>query len=133
MVSFFNEKGFETILISGSNKEIVDLYKDKLGFSKIFGTEVEVKDGIYTGNLLQNTVLDVAKEKIFMKVVAEDNIDTENSYGFGDTEHDKAFLTKVGHPIPINPNPGLKQYAEEHGWQTFTFSDNVFEKIKSKL
>jgi len=133
LVSLFNEKGFLTVAISGSNEELLNLYQEKLGFDRVFATQLEVNNGIYTGKLLKNLVLDEAKREVVLGISREHVLDLESSYGFGDSEHDRAFLDKVGNPVAINPGKQLRQYAAEHGWLIFNFNDSVAEEIQKAL
>lgn len=133
LVALFNEEGFTTIAISGSNEELLDLYKEKLGFSKVFATKLEIEDGVYTGNLLRTLVLDEEKNKVIDTISRDGDIDFDSSYGFGDSEHDRAFLDRVGNPVAINPGKRLREHAEKSGWLFFEMSDNVREEIQKLL
>lgn len=133
LISLFNKQGYRTITISGSHIELLSLYKDKFGFSDTFGTIVETKNGVYTGKLITNSVLDTDKHAIFLRFVQDNTIDTAHSFGLGDTEHDLAFLSHVGNPVAVNPTTLLEKYAREHSWPTFKFTDDVYTAIKQKL
>ncbi len=133
VISHFNNSGFATIAISGSPIELLNLYKEKLGFQEVYATKVEVIDGIYTDKVIINTVLVEEKGIIVDEIIAKDHVDLMASYGFGDNEHDRAFLDKVGHPIAISSESSLKHYAKEQGWPVFNFDDNVFEEVKALL
>jgi len=133
LISLFNSHQFNTIAISGSPIELLNLYKEKLDFQNVYATTVETKNDIYTGKLIINLVLGKEKEMIVNNVVIKDHIDLKESFGFGDNEHDRAFLDKVGHPIVISSESSLKHFAKKQGWPIFNFSDDVFEKVKALL
>lgn len=133
LISLFNNQGFHTIAVSGSNEELLDLYKEKLGFAQVFATELEVVDGVYTGNILRNLVLDGEKKEVIDAVSRDSDIDFDSSYGFGDSEHDRAFLDRVGNPVAVNPGKRLREHAEKSGWLIFEMGDNVREEIQRLL
>jgi 1-acyl-sn-glycerol-3-phosphate acyltransferase len=43
------------------------------------------------------------------------------SYGYADGDEDVPFLSSVGFPHPLNPQPHLATYARQHSWRTFRF------------
>lgn len=133
LISLFNNEGFTTIAVSGSNEELLDLYKERLGFTQVFATELEVVDGVYTGNMSRNLVLDEEKNKVIDAVSRDNDIDFDSSYGFGDSEHDRSFLDRVGNPVAVNPGKRLREHAEKNGWLIFEMSDNVKEEIQRLL
>src|SRR3989338_2726711 len=51
LIKMLKEKNFRIIAISGSNIDFIDNYRKILGFDEVYGTELEVVDGIYTGNI----------------------------------------------------------------------------------
>jgi len=122
-----------TIGISGAPKEVVSNIGTHLKFDLFFGTEVEEKNGIYTGKLKQNLIIRETKEEVLGKIVKEENIDLKNSYAFGDTEQDEPMLSNVGNPVAINPNQELLNIAQRNGWMTFYIDDNVIGEMTKKL
>lgn len=133
LISLFSSQGFKTYAISGVNIEVIDMYRNKLGFDEGYGTEAESENGIYTGKLKQNLVLDHAKKGVFRRIVADNQIDLQHSFGFGDSEHDRAFLDDVGYPIVINPRQALRETAERNNWPIFSFHDNVNAELSNKI
>ncbi|HLY97524.1 MAG TPA: haloacid dehalogenase-like hydrolase, partial [Candidatus Angelobacter sp.] len=37
----------------------------------------------------------------------------------GNSIHDAAMLALAGHPVAVNPNPGLEPIARERGWRIY--------------
>ncbi len=122
-----------TILISGSPVEVVTLLGEYFHFDLSYGTELEVKREVYTGKLKQNLIIKETKETILEKIIYENKIDLSKSFGFGDTEQDLSFLSKVGNPVALNPNKELLFIAQKNSWMTFNAGDDVINKINEKL
>jgi putative phosphoserine phosphatase/1-acylglycerol-3-phosphate O-acyltransferase len=122
-----------TIGISGSPIEVVSLVGKLFNFDVTYGSELEIKDGIYTGLIKQNMIIKETKEKVIERFVIENKIDLKKSFGFGDTEQDLSFLSKVGMPIALNPNIELLKVFKKNKWLSFTSKDDVEIKIKKLL
>lgn len=115
LVSLMAENGFLNIAVSGSPIEVVRPLV-ALGFRRVFGSEMEVRNGTYTGKLRRNLILAEEKQKVVNALIANYHIDAENSFAFGDTEQDLPLLSSVGHPIPLNPTASLRILAARRGW-----------------
>jgi HAD superfamily hydrolase (TIGR01490 family) len=122
-----------TIGISGSPFEVVDHLRKILDFDIVYGTTVEIADGIYTGKIKQNMAIKETKETILEKLISENKIDLNKSFGFGDTIQDLSILSKVGNPVVLNPDQELLSIARKNNWIIFSSEDDVVEKIKKVL
>jgi len=118
-----------TIGISGAPKEVVVCLGKHLNFDLCHGTEVEVEKGICTGRLKQNLIIKETKEAILEKIIRENKIDLSKSFGFGDTDQDLSFLSKVGNPIVLNPDNELLSIAKKNGWMILRAEDDVIGEI----
>lgn len=121
------------IAITGSPIEPINALNEVYGFDEIYGTELEINNGRYTGNVVRNMIIKETKEKTLQKIVKEKKIDLKQSFGFGDTEQDTAILEKVGHPIALNPNENLLKICKERRWKYFYKDDEVVAEIKKIL
>lgn len=121
------------IAISGSPIESIVAVNNIFGFDFIHGTEVEVRNGTYTGKLIKNMVIKETKEETIHRIAKEMDVDLKQSFGFGDTEQDMAILGNVGHPIALNPNENLLKLCKERGWMHFNKDDDVLGNIKAMI
>jgi HAD superfamily hydrolase (TIGR01490 family) len=119
--------------ISGSPIEVVSYIGKIFNFDIIYGSEFEIKKGVYTGKIKQNMIIKETKEKVLKRIVKENKIDLSKSFGFGDTEEDLSILSKVGIPITLNPNSKLLKIAKQNNWPIFTSKDDVVRNIKKLL
>lgn len=122
-----------TIGISGSPIEVVGLVGRMFNFDITYGSELEIKDEIYTGRMRQNMIIKETKEDVLEKIVKKNRIDLEKSFGFGDTEQDLAILSKVKHPVALNPNIKLLNIVKKNGWLFFNSNNNVAKELKNRL
>jgi HAD superfamily hydrolase (TIGR01490 family) len=129
LVQYMKQYGL-TVALSGSPQEVVQLVGNHLGFDLVYGTKIEVIDGVYTERLIRNLIRKEGKTAVFQNVVKEQNIDLKKSFGFGDTEQDASFLSKVGNPFAINPTPELLTIAKRNDWTICQSEDEVLPTIK---
>jgi HAD superfamily hydrolase (TIGR01490 family) len=122
-----------TIGISGAPKEVVEFLGKYLKFDLCYGTELEVENGICTGKMKLNLIIKETKEAILEKIIKEKNINLSESFGFGDTDQDLSFLSKVGTPIALNPDVEMLKLFKKNKWLFFTSKDDVVKNIKKIL
>lgn len=132
LIRLMNKYGL-TIAIGGPPIEVSSLLKNTLGIGLVYGTELKVNDGMYTGDVKRNLILNEMKEAVFEEVVRENDIDLNVSFGFGDTEQDYSILSKVGIPIALNPNNELMELVKNNNWLFFTTEDDVVSEVRKKL
>lgn len=89
LFALFREKEIDAIIISGSPKIILLQYAMRFGFSEIYGMDVEVMDGKYTGKIKQDfgagkniIVSKICHDRKRMPVIA-----------FGDSTSDEPLLS----------------------------------------
>ncbi len=116
--------------ISGSPSYIVKTYAKAIGFDLFFGTELEVKNGKFTGKAVN---LDSAlnKSKIVKNLVKKHPaLNLKKSVAVGDTGGDILMLSLVGRPIAFNPNFELAACARRKKWPIVVERKDVAYGIK---
>ncbi len=115
LIKRLKKEKYFLVAISGSPSYIVESYAKAIGFNLFFGTQLEVKNGKFTGKVLS---LDSAynKAKIVKDLAREYGVDLHQSIAIGDTEGDTPMLKLVGKPIAFNPNLELAKYAKKYRW-----------------
>jgi len=115
------------IAISGSSVEIVEEFARVYKFDFFRGTEMEIKNGIYTGKVLNCPADD--KKKIVKDFLKEGGLGLKGSMGIGDTESDISFLEMVEKPICFNPNGKLYKEARQRKWPIVVERKDVIYKL----
>ncbi|MGQ9583118.1 MAG: HAD family hydrolase [Thermoplasmatota archaeon] len=130
LVSLMAGRGWPGIALSGSPLETVLPMARALGMEAAFGTELEAVNGVYTGRVLRNMILGEGKRPVYEQIIELEGLDEGICFGFGDTEEDLSFLERVGHPVALNPGPGLRAGALERGWPIFMDGDDVVNGVR---
>ncbi|MDR3202248.1 MAG: HAD-IB family hydrolase [Bifidobacteriaceae bacterium] len=115
------DAGHEVWLVSASPLEIGSLIAHRFHVTGALGTQVEHRDGFYTGRLVGGLLHGQAKADAVKNLAAQRGIDLAASYAYGDSVSDVSILSEVGHPCGINPDRKLRRYCASHSWPVREF------------
>lgn len=113
--------GHQVWLVSAAPIELANVIAIKLGLTGAVATISEVVDGVYTGKLKSAPMHGPQKAQAVHELAAEHGFDLAASFAYSDSSNDIPLLTAVGNPTAVNPDNGLRQYAEQHQWPIADF------------
>ncbi len=116
-VKKYKKMGLYMILATSTITPVAQVFADFFGFNHLIGTDVEVKNGILTGELASPVCMNSAKSDLIKEFCTKNNINLVDSYTFGRTVDDVSLLNLTKNPIVINPTSALKKLAIEKNWQ----------------
>ncbi|MDQ3849748.1 MAG: HAD-IB family hydrolase, partial [Actinomycetota bacterium] len=116
LIDTHRKMGHTLVLASSATRYQVAPLARELLIDEILCTEVEVVNGAFTGKLAGPIRWGEGKADAVWEFAEQRGIDLQDSYGYGNGTEDVAFLETVGRPRPLNPEPGLRRVADEHGW-----------------
>ncbi len=131
LIASLKKQDYHLVTISGSPTYIVSMYARMIGFDAYFGSEYEVKQGCFTGEVL-NLQTFYKKALVLKDYLAAKNIkvDFKHSIAVGDTESDIPMLALVGRPIAFNPNLELARYARRKKWEVVVERKDVIYSLR---
>jgi len=111
--------GDKVVLVSASFTPCLEIIGKELGADGIIGTQLEIKDGLYTGNIIPPVIKGVDKVKFARAFFTSQNMDVDwsASHAYGDSLSDQDMLTLVGHPIVVYPARKLYELAQQQRWE----------------
>ena len=116
-LSEHKKAGRKIIVISSTLDFIVKEFCEYLGISEYYSCKLEVKDGCYTGKLLNKILYGETKRELIDKIAIQQNIDLSNSYAYGDSVQDGPMLKSVGNAFVVNPGKKFSKLAKKRsGW-----------------
>lgn len=118
-INYHKERGDEVVLLSKSIKILIDIIKDYLNLPLSIATTLEIKNGIFTGEIDGPIIHGEEKVNAIKKLISEKNWDLKKSYAYGDHFSDLSLLKTVGYPIVVNPDKRLKKEAEKYNWTIY--------------
>jgi phosphoserine phosphatase len=112
LISTLRYMGFKVGVISGGFSFFTDHLRNRLNLDYVFANELEVKDGIVTGNLKGKVIDARQKSEIMKKIAARENISVDQIVAVGDGSNDRFMLRDAGLAIAFNPKEILKDYSD---------------------
>lgn len=106
------ELGFKLALISGGFYYFANIVKDRLGFDYVYANELEIKDGVVTGEL-KGPIIDAdAKGRILKEIAEKEGLTLDEVVAVGDGSNDAIMLQNAGFGIAFNSHDILKKVAD---------------------
>lgn len=88
----------------------------------LLGTELEKKDGRYTGDYVPPYAGGPGKVELLGEFSRAVKIPPAELAYYGDSVNDRFVLDYVGHPFAVNPDEQLKRIAGEKHWNIIAFN-----------
>ena len=132
LIKRLKKQNYFLMAISGSPTYIVGSYAKAIGFDAYFGSEIEIKNGQFTGRVL-NLAPAFEKARVVREYLKENFLqaDFKQSIAVGDTETDAQILELAGRPIAFNPNQQLARLARKHGWRVVVERKDVIFDLRT--
>ena len=110
-------RGHRTILVSGTFDPLLAEIARQWGIAETVGTPLVMRKGRYTGSCERPVCQGQGKWARVRAYLADDEIEWDESYAYGDSQADLPLLEKVGHPVAVYPDALLAAHAQQHGWE----------------
>lgn len=129
IIKHFKSEDYKVIFLSIGAVEVISLAARELGVDEVYGTELEIKKGVYTGKILTDFHRENGKEKFLREFLKGKSYD--ESVGFGDSDSDVGFMALLKKQIALNPSPKMEDSCNKNGWHVFRLNERgVVDKIK---
>jgi HAD superfamily hydrolase (TIGR01490 family) len=106
--------GHRTVLVTGSVGLLAAPLADL--FDEVVGSSMHTRDGVLTGYLTKPPLVDEARAAWLRQYAERGGYDLGASYGYGDSHSDLPWLSLLGKPTAINPDPELAREAHKRNW-----------------
>ncbi len=108
--------GDQLMVISATNRFIVEPICQRFGISEIIATDPEQKDGRYTGGVAGVPSYQQGKVTRLQQWLEEKGETLEGSYFYSDSINDLPLLKVVDHAVAVNPDALLLAEAKQRAW-----------------
>ena len=115
-IAAHRKAGDRILVISASGTHLVKPIAERLGIDEVLGIELEVKNGVYTGNTVGTLTYREGKITRLLVWLDEQEENLEGATFYSDSRNDLPLLLKVDHPHVVNPDPVLREHAEKADW-----------------
>lgn len=113
------EAGHTVYLVSATPWLIAEEIARRIGAAGGIGTKTKIHDGLLVGELDGKIMHGAEKVAAVEEVAQEHGLDLARSFAYSDSMNDIPMLSRVGHPVAVNPDRGLRAYARAHGWTIY--------------
>lgn len=121
LVNEHKKAGREIYIISAAVDLVVKEIADYFQVTGCFSTELEIKEGKYTGEVVGPVYYGEMRGEIIKDIAKKNNIDLSKSYAYGDYIDDRYMFDLVGHPVVVNPDKKLLKIAKNNDWEIVQF------------
>ncbi|GAC57637.1 1-acylglycerol-3-phosphate O-acyltransferase [Gordonia hirsuta DSM 44140 = NBRC 16056] len=123
------ERGHRIVIASSATRFQIEPIAREIGADRALATDVEVVDGIVTGNILGRPLWGPGKAAAVRRLAREWDLDLAESFAYCDGNEDVPFLEAVGHPAAVSPQRGLRGVAEQRGWPILDLRNPHYNKV----
>ena len=123
LVRAHQRRGHTVAVASAASKYQIQAVAADLGIQHLVCTQLEVVDGILTGEITGRLLWGTEKASGVRAFAREHDIDLPASFAYGNGAEDVAFLGAVGSPVALNPHPVLRGAAANFRWPVLDLRD----------
>jgi HAD superfamily hydrolase (TIGR01490 family) len=119
LVARHRDAGDLCVLTTATSRFLTEPIAVELGFEHLIATEPERSNGRYTGRVHGLPNMRERKVDRLAAWLSErgNTLDAfRESWFYSDSVNDIPLLSKVTHPVAVNPDPGLARHAAAHRW-----------------
>ena len=112
LIDTLKSYGFKTAILSGGFTYFGHYLQKELGIDYVYANQLEIKEGVLTGNYL-GEIVDGNKKAEYLKEISEkEGIDISQTIAVGDGANDLPMLNLAGLGIAFHAKPTVKNNAQ---------------------
>ena len=119
LVDQHKAQGDLCLVITATNSFVTKPIAQAYGIAHLIGTDPEMVNGAYTGGVAGVPSFQEGKVTRLKQWLAERGqqlTDFEQSYFYSDSHNDLPLMKLVTHPVAVDADAKLTDYAQQHGW-----------------
>lgn len=123
LVNKHKANGDLMVVITATNSFVTTPIAQAFGIDHLIGTVPEEINGEFTGRVVGTPSFQEGKVSRLKEWLAERKqslTDFESTWFYSDSQNDLPLLKMVNHPVAVDPDPVLEDYAREQGWPVIT-------------
>ena len=119
LVNQHKSQGDLCLVITATNSFVTKPIAQAYGIAHLIGTDPEMVNGAYTGGVAGVPSFQegkVTRLKLWLAERGQELADFEQSYFYSDSHNDLPLMKLVTHPVAVDADAKLTDYAQQHGW-----------------
>jgi len=116
LVHAHRKAGHRVVLATSATPFQADPVAADMGFDAVLCTRPKVQAGVLTGDVDGDILWGPGKAQAVTGYAHREGIRLAGRFAYSNGTEDVPLLKAVGHPRPLNPEPGLVDFAHVRGW-----------------
>jgi phosphoserine phosphatase len=104
--------GYTTAIVSGGFTHITDHLRADLGLDYAYANQLEVIDGVLTGEVIGRVVDRAGKAELLRAIAEKEGIPLDQTVAIGDGANDLDMLAAAGLGVAFNAKPSVQERAQ---------------------
>jgi HAD superfamily hydrolase (TIGR01490 family) len=123
LINKHQQRGDTLLVITATNKFVTEPIVNLYGIKHLLATTPEFIEDKYTGKVAGTPCFQEGKVTRLNEWLQETGHSLDESWFYSDSHNDLPLLKLVEHPVAVNPDEALKQYAEKSAWPIISLRD----------
>ncbi len=103
--------GYKLGILSGGFTFVGGYLKELLGFDYMYANQLEMEDGVVTGNVTGEIIDGEKKAQLLKEIAAGENLDLQQTIAVGDGANDLPMISIAGLGVAFNAKPVVREKA----------------------
>lgn len=125
LVDRHRDAGDTLLIVTATNAFVTAPIAQRFGIRHLIATDPEVVGGRFTGRVAGIPSFREGKVARLDAWLSERDETLDGAWFYSDSHNDLPLLERVTHPIAVDPDQTLAEYATRHGWPVISLTDNA--------
>ena len=123
LIAKHKDRGDTLLVITATNRFVTEPIVRLYGIENLLATTPEFIDGRYTGGFNGIPCFQEGKVKLLEAWLKGSTETMQDSWFYSDSHNDLPLLKLVDHPVAVNPDEKLTEFAEDANWPIISLRD----------
>jgi HAD superfamily hydrolase (TIGR01490 family) len=123
LVNSHRSAGDTLLIITATNLFVTEPIAELFDIDHLLATIPEMADGRYTGRFSGTPCFREGKVHRLDDWLAAQGESMAGSWFYSDSQNDLPLLSRVSHPVAVDPDPALADHARDKGWPIISLRD----------
>lgn len=120
LIERHKKESYTALIITATNRFVTEPIAAAFGVEHIIATEPEFDGNRYTGRVAGTPCFQQGKVERLEQWLQQHGGTLEDSWFYSDSHNDIPLLSRVSHPVAVDPDLTLEQHARDQGWDVIS-------------